>query len=81
MNKVHLMVGKRWKYIFINDEVFKTLCDKEIISYTNCVWAFRPYTKDYTPISVNFPMGREFTLEDFTIEGQNKERISIVNVL
>ena len=79
MNKVHIMIGKRWKFILINDEVFNTLCSKEIIRFTNCVWSFRPYTKNYTPISVNIPSNREFTLEDFTIKGPNNENIPVIN--
>ena len=60
MNKVHIMIGKRWKFILINDEVFNTLCTEEIIRFTNCVWSFRPYIKIILLISVNIPSNREF---------------------
>ena len=71
MRKVHLMRGKRWKYIFLDDDVFETLWNAEIIHYTNMVYSIRPYTKNYTPITINIPSDRPISLQDFTIVDAN----------
>lgn len=73
MRKVHLMRGKRWKYIFLEDAVFERLWNAEIIHYTNTVYAIRPYTKNYTPITINIPGDRAISLQDFTIMDINGE--------
>ena len=73
MHKVHLMRGKRWKYIFLEDDVFETLWNAEIIHYTNAVYSIRPYTSNLTPITINIPSDRPISLKDFTIIDINGE--------
>ena len=73
INKVYLMRGKRWKYVFLQDDVFEPLWNAEIIHYTNNVYSIRPYTKKYTPITINIPGDRAISLQDFTIIDTNGE--------
>ena len=78
MKKVHLLIKRRWKYIELPEELFQMLYDIEVITYTNCVYALKLYTKDCTPIILSFPKNREFMKEDFKIQTSNGEYIPLL---
>tara|TARA_Y100000816_G_C25854409_1_gene446230 strand:+ start:418 stop:627 length:210 start_codon:yes stop_codon:yes gene_type:complete len=59
--------------INMEDNVFETLCNVKMIHYQNLVYAIRPYTSNYTPVTINIPRNRYITLEDFTIVDANGE--------
>ena len=42
MNEIHLMKGKKWVRMLVEDELFHLLSDKEFIRYYNGVWSFKP---------------------------------------
>ena len=68
-----VMPTKRWTKINMEDEVFETLYNAQIIHYQNLVYAIRPFTPNSTPITINIPSNRYITLEDFTIVDANGE--------
>ena len=68
-----VMPTKRWTKINMEDEVFETLWNAQIIHYQNLVYAIRPYTSNLTPMTINIPSNRCITLEDFTIIDENGE--------
>ena len=74
-----VMQTKRWTKINMEDEVFETLWNAQIIHYQNLVYAIRPYTSNYTPIIINIPNNRYITLRDFTIVGANGEIQPAIN--
>tara|TARA_B100001758_G_scaffold171495_2_gene148462 strand:+ start:54967 stop:55233 length:267 start_codon:yes stop_codon:yes gene_type:complete len=74
-----VMPTKRWTKINMEDEVFETLWNAQIIHYQNLVYAIRPFTPNSIPITINIPFNRYITLRDFTIVGANGEIQSAIN--
>ena len=68
MKTVHLVIKRRWKYIRLSDELFQILYDRNIITYTNCVYALKLYNEDYLPITISFPQNRELIKDDFSVQ-------------
>lgn len=42
MSEIHVMKGKKWVRILVEDELFHLLSDKEFIRNYNGVWSFKP---------------------------------------
>ena len=42
MNEIHMMKGKKWVRILVEDELFHLLSNKGFIRYYNNVWSFKP---------------------------------------
>lgn len=78
MKRVHLVIKRRWKYIELPDELFQMLYEIEVITYTNCVYALKLYTKDYLPITLSFPKNRNFMKEDFTVQTEKGGYIPVL---
>ena len=78
MGKIHIMIGKRWKYILVDDELFEKLLEEDIIRSTNSVFCIRPYDKLHRPISLNIPYGREISYQDFTIVDENGDSKPVI---
>lgn len=73
MRKVYFVTKRRWKYFMLSDELFQILYNRNIITYTNCVYAMKLYNEDYSPIIISFPKNRELNKYDFTIQTKNDE--------
>lgn len=78
MGKIHIMVGKRWKYILVDDALFQKLLEQDIIRYTNSVFCIRPYDKLHRPISLNIPYGRPISYQDFNIVDENGDSKPVI---
>ena len=78
MRKVHIMLGKRWRYILLDGVLFNKMVEEDIIRYTNAVFSFRPYDKLYRPISLNIPYGRQISYQDFTIIDENGDSKPVI---
>ena len=78
MGKIHIMVGKRWKYILVDDALFEKLLEEDIIRSTNSVFCIRPYDKLHRPISLNIPYERPISYQDFTIVDENGDSKPVI---
>ena len=77
MKTVHLVIKRRWKYIMLSDELFQMLYYRNIITYTNCVYALKLYNEDYLPITISFPQNRELIKHDFSVQTKNGEIVPL----
>ena len=59
MSEIHLMKGKKWVRLLVEDELFHHLSDKGFIRYYNCVWSFKPTESR----NINFYNYKEFVDE------------------
>jgi hypothetical protein len=78
MGKIHIMNGKRWKYILVDDTLFEKLLEEDIIRSTNSVFCIRPYDKLHRPISLNIPYGRPISYQDFTYVDENGDSKPVI---
>ena len=78
MHKVHMCINRRWKFIYLNDEVFNALSEINIIRYVNCVYALSSHDKNNRMIVVNIPNEQDFTLADFTTVDENGKSICVL---
>ena len=75
MKKALLMDSKRFVYLWLKEELFDSLCQKEFIRYNDYqkIWIIRPYDKSNRPLNIYRPKNRPFRAEDFTVELENGE--------
>ena len=73
-----MCINRRWKFIYLNDEVFNALSEINLIRYVNCVYAISSYDKNNKMIVVNIPKERDFTLTDFTTVDENGKSICVL---
>ena len=73
-----MCINRRWKFIYLNEEVFNALSEINLIRYVNCVYALSSHDKHNKTIVVNIPKERNITLTDFTTLDENGKSICVL---